>query len=256
MHILVSNDDGIMAPGIIALADRLAQKHRVTVVAPEKEQSAKSHALTIHNPVQLIEMNGEGANPRRYALTGTPTDCVKFALSYLLKDDKPDLVVSGINNGFNLGSDALYSGTVGAGMEGLFFGVPGLAVSVEKFSEERGKEIIPFVCDFIEEVFEHQDYYGMLNMNFPLTGCCDWEHCDVVNQGLMPYDGIVRREELPDGRVQYHIGGSLVFKGEDRPTDVTSIKEGRITVVALGWQQQDQGGTEIVSTMVIAKKKA
>ena len=112
MHILVSNDDGIMAPGIIALADRLAQKHRVTVVAPEKEQSAKSHALTIHNPVQLIEMNGDGANPRRYALTGTPTDCVKFALSYLLKNDKPDLVVSGINNGFNLGSDAVLLGSM------------------------------------------------------------------------------------------------------------------------------------------------
>ena len=134
MHILMCNDDGILADGLRQLATYLSQYYRVTVVAPATEQSAKSHALTTEIPLKLDAYNGEDENPRLYALTGTPSDCMKFGLSYLLADDMPDLVISGINHGFNLGSDVLYSGTVSAAMESAFYGIPGLALSVERYS--------------------------------------------------------------------------------------------------------------------------
>ena len=98
MHILMCNDDGILADGLRHLASYLSQYYRITVVAPANEQSAKSHALTTEVPLKLDACNGEDENPRLYALTGTPSDCMKFGLSYLLTDDMPDLVISGINH--------------------------------------------------------------------------------------------------------------------------------------------------------------
>ena len=150
MHILMCNDDGILADGLRQLATYLSQYYRVTIVAPATEQSAKSHALTTEIPLKLDAYNGENENPRLYALTGTPSDCMKFGLSYLLADDMPDLVISGINHGFNLGSDVLYSGTVSAAMESAFYGIPGLALSVERYSVERGHEMHPFIHELIE----------------------------------------------------------------------------------------------------------
>ena len=101
MHILLTNDDGLWAPGIQGLARELAKHHRVTMVAPKVEQSAKSSSLTVQVPIRAKEMSEDGENPRMIFVEGTPVDCVKFSLSYLLEQDRPDLVVSGINHGFN-----------------------------------------------------------------------------------------------------------------------------------------------------------
>ena len=127
MNILISNDDGFQAPGIVALYEALKDLGRVEVVAPEHNNSAKSNALTLHSPLYV----SEASNGFRY-VNGTPADCVHIALTGLL-DYKPDLVVSGINNGANMGDDTIYSGTVGAAMEGYLFGIPAIAFSqVEK----------------------------------------------------------------------------------------------------------------------------
>jgi 5'-nucleotidase len=123
-RILVSNDDGIYAPGLAALVAVLEPLAEVTVVAPLAEQSASSHALTLHHPLRIREMG-----PRRFAVEGTPTDCVLLASNILL-DGEPDLVVSGINQGPNMGEDVLYSGTVAAAMEGAILGIPSVAVSL------------------------------------------------------------------------------------------------------------------------------
>ena len=130
--------------------------------------------------------------PRLYALTGTPSDCMKFGLSYLLADDMPDLVISGINHGFNLGSDVLYSGTVSAAIGKVrFYGIPGLALSVERYSIERGHEMHPFIHELIEKIYVNGNFEGLLNVNFPLRGICDWDHFKLVSQGLQTYSNII-----------------------------------------------------------------
>ena len=124
MHVLVSNDDGVDAPGIRVLAEALASLGRVTVVAPDRDRSGASNSLTLDQPIRVKRLdNGY------YMVAGTPTDCVHLALAGLLEDE-PDIVVSGINNSANLGDDVIYSGTVAAAMEGRFLGLPAIAVSL------------------------------------------------------------------------------------------------------------------------------
>lgn len=250
MHILVSNDDSLWAPGINDLIEALAKEYRVTVVAPHKEQSAKSHALTIEHPITLKTHTEVGSNPMKYSVTGTPTDCMKFALSYQLADDMPDLVISGINHGFNLGSDALYSGTVGAAMEALFYNIPSLAVSIEKYSKERVAELLPFFMEFIDQVYVKGKYKGMLNMNFPKDGEISWHNLKVVHQGLQMYHDIIDERKTRKDKTYYWIGGTLGFPKEDRETDVGLIQEGYITVVPLTWVQEDREGMKAVKDIL------
>ncbi len=250
MHILICNDDGVDSPGIMDLAHELAKHWRVTVVAPSEEQSAKSHAITIQNPLRLKLHDLTEENPKIYSLSGTPVDCAKFALSYLLVDDMPDLIISGVNNGFNLGSDALYSGTVSAAMEGLFYNVPSLALSVEKYSAQRGAEILPFVVEFVQKIFVEGKQQGLLNVNFPLTGICDWDHVKVVDQGYQKYVNIIDARQDKRGNDYFWVGGDLLFEKESTETDVWAIKQGFVTVVALTWRQQDHQGTETVKSLL------
>lgn len=242
MHILMINDDGVMAPGLRELANYLAKSYKVTVVAPEVEQSAKSHAITTGTPIYLHSLIEAPANPSIYAITGTPVDCAKFALSYLLEKDRPDLLISGINNGFNLGSDSIYSGTVGGAMEGLFYNVPALAVSVEKYSSERGKELFPFIKEFIQKFFQDHEYQGLLNMNFPLQGEVSWNTLRLAKQGYQKYINIFDRCETKRGKEYFWLGGDLVHDHESPDTDVRLIKEGYTTLVPLQWSQESSHG--------------
>lgn len=124
MHVLISNDDGVEAPGILVLAEQLSVLGRVTVVAPDRDRSGASNSLTLDQPIRVVQLA-----PDRYRVAGTPTDCVHLALAGML-DSEPSIVVSGINNSANLGDDVLYSGTVAAAMEGRFLGLPAIAVSL------------------------------------------------------------------------------------------------------------------------------
>ncbi len=125
MTILISNDDGYDAPGLKALEEELSRLGRVVVVAPDREQSGAAHSLTLNHPLRVRSM---GEN--RYRVEGTPTDCVNLAIFQLLKDGRPDLVVSGINRGYNLGDDVTYSGTVAAALEGVLLEIPSFAISL------------------------------------------------------------------------------------------------------------------------------
>ena len=215
MHILLTNDDGLWAPGIQGLAQELAKHHRVTMVAPKVEQSAKSSSLTVQVPIRAKEMSEDGDNPRMLFVEGTPVDCVKFSLSYLLEQDRPDLVVSGINHGFNLGSDAVYSGTVGAALEGLMYGIPSLALSLEKYSGPVG-----------------------------------WEQVKVFHQGFQEYTNVIDVRKDAKGREYYWIVGDQGFQKEDKPTDVGHIKEGYISVVPLTWKQEDTEQIPVVESIL------
>ncbi|MBC8531197.1 5'/3'-nucleotidase SurE [Gehongia tenuis] len=167
MRILVTNDDGIRAPGIRALVEQLAPKHDITVVAPAEEQSAKSHSITIHTPLMVrkqVFMSGVTG----YAVTGTPSDCVRLGVLQLM--EKPDMVLSGINAGSNIGLDVLYSGTVSAALEGALLGYPSAAVSSftkdwGAFDFERAAKESEILVKLIEE--KKVDASIVLNLNVP-----------------------------------------------------------------------------------------
>ena len=128
MNILITNDDGIRADGIIELAKELAKTHNIYVVAPDTQRSATGHAITIHNPI-MVNKEYIDDNISAYSISGTPADCVKVGVEALFKEVNIDMVLSGINNGPNLGTDVIYSGTVSAAMEGAILGIPSVAVS-------------------------------------------------------------------------------------------------------------------------------
>lgn len=255
MHILVSNDDGVHAKGLQDLCYGLPKEWRITVIAPDRERSGHSHSLTLRTPLCLRKLDSRQDNINFYSFSGTPTDCTKFALDFYLKNDMPDLIISGINKGYNLGSDVLYSGTIGAAMEGLFYGVPALALSARKYNDEQGKEIIPFVADIVQKIFIDGQYKGLVNVNFPPGSTCDWEHTQIVTQGLQRYMDIVSDADIigEEGEAYYEIKGTLLFEKEDVPTDVALVDEGFIPMTALCWKQvYEEGNVELAK--IIAKK--
>jgi len=198
--LLVSNDDGINAAGIRALCDALEPLGDVWVVAPETERSATSHAITLDRPLRLREIA-----PQRYSVDGTPVDCVYIGLYGLLKDKKPSLVVSGINHGANLGSDAFYSGTIGAAREGAIRGTPALAVSLAgghgsgfAFSAQLAADVARTMLELGEEAPR------LVSMNIPEGQVRGMRVTTLGRRSY--YDQVEARTDLR-GRAYYWIGG-------------------------------------------------
>lgn len=160
MHIFVTNDDGVAAPGIRTLARALSALAKITVIAPAEGVSSCSSALSLRKPMKLKKRQSYGENIEVYSLTGTTGDCCKLALEYWLKDDLPDLIVSGINDGFNTGSDCLYSGTVAGALEGIFAGIPSMAVSMESMADGTLlRETAAFCCGSGIRIFYEKAVY-------------------------------------------------------------------------------------------------
>ena len=231
-RILVSNDDGINAPGLKLLA-RIARSlcPDVWIVAPEQEQSGASHSLTISRPLRLRRLA-----PRLFAVDGTPTDCVLLAAKTLLRDKPPNLVLSGINAGANLGEDVSYSGTVAAAMEGVLLGVPAIAFS-QHFDSGRP---IPWATAsaFAGEVIRRltaQPWpaHTLINVNFPATTPEAVTGIAATHQGRRKIgDGVVERID-PRGRPYYWIG-PLRDEAPDRPgTDLQAITENKVSLTPI-----------------------
>lgn len=171
MHILLSNDDGIDAEGLITLARVLGEVHRITVVAPNKNQSGQSHAITVHHDLSINEIK-----PDWYSCSGTPTDCTHLALNHILKNDMPDRLVSGINHGANLGDDTLYSGTVGAALEARSHGVPAIAISLVGFTPMHFETAARVALQALEKPMPTP----LVNINVPdvpLNDLTGWQVC-------------------------------------------------------------------------------
>ncbi len=169
MRILLTNDDGIMAPGLLAMYQELSKMGEVTIVAPATAQSAVGHAISVSIPLfsQRIDVGGIGVTG--HSVDGRPADCVKMAILEILKDSRPDLVVSGINNGENVGINILYSGTVAAAIEGAFFGVPSVAVSLAFAERMEFGRAARVARGLIEQFLTngHGDKPVLLNLNIP-----------------------------------------------------------------------------------------
>lgn len=241
MHIFVTNDDGFSASGIIALAKELSRVARVTVIAPTQGVSSCSSALSLRKPIRLKKEESYDEHIQVYSLTGTTGDCCKLALEYWLKDDMPDVIVSGINNGFNTGSDCLYSGTVAGAMEGVFVGIPSLAVSMESTDQENLlQKAAAFSADAVKKYFIENRYRGILNINIPLIKKeqISWENTKVARLGLQLYSNVIAEKRNEMEEMEFIMSGKPL-KGEEPGTDVYWSRRGCVTVTPLQWNQTD-----------------
>lgn len=227
MLILVTNDDGVHSPGIVVLAEALTHLGRVVVVAPDRERSAVGHSLTLHHPLRAEELR-----PGVFAVDGTPTDCVNLGIHGLL-DSRPDLVVSGINRGGNLGDDITYSGTVAAALEATLMGVPALAFSLDgaSFRAEDFRPSAAFAAGLAAKVLARglpPDTF--LNVNFPPSPP---RGVRLTRQGKRRYGDVVVEKVDPRGKKYYWIGvGELGFE-EAEGTDFAAVHDGYVSVTPL-----------------------
>jgi 5'-nucleotidase len=228
MRILVSNDDGIRAAGIRALEEALRPLGDVWVVAPDREQSAASHSLSLYRPLRV-----ETLDERHYAVDGTPTDAVNLAINGIMKV-KPDLVVSGINHGGNLGDDITYSGTVSAAMEGTLLGVPAIAMSLVSRDAADFSTAAAFAARLVAAVRAHglpRD--TLLNVNVPALPADELRGYRFTRQGKRRYGDAIVEHLDPRGRKYYWIGGDDLGFVPAEGTDCTAVADRYISVTPL-----------------------
>lgn len=228
MRILISNDDGIGAKGLEALAAEMATIARVIVVAPDREQSASSHSLTLHRPLRVTRVAKD-----RYAVDGTPTDCVTLAVGTLLGKKKPDLIISGINHGPNLGEDVMYSGTVAAAFEGHVNHIPSIAVSQLDWRDVDLRKSARFVRRFVEslpQILKMPDL--LLNLNIPKPGKGGLKAFKITRLGHRVYNDVISEKLDPRGRKYYWIAGKPSWVTQVN-TDYAAVKSGNVSVTPL-----------------------
>jgi 5'-nucleotidase len=234
MRILLSNDDGVLAPGLTALANALKTIADVTVVAPESERSGFSSALTLDRPLRPLKLSNGF-----WSVNGTPADCVYLAVNGFF-DEEPDMVVSGINSGANLGDDVLYSGTVGAALEGRFLGKPSLAVSLCGASVKQYTEAAHFetaaalVCRLVQQWQALKlPTHNIINMNVPDLPAADIRGFRLTRLGKRARGFSVSTVEDPRGRKAYWIGLAGDPNKEEAGTDFNAIEHGYVSLTPL-----------------------
>jgi 5'-nucleotidase len=229
MRILCSNDDGYMALGLNVLATAASELGAVTIVAPDREQSATSHALTLHHPLRARRAS-DGA----WVVDGTPTDCVILAVGELL-DERPDIVLSGINHGPNMGEDVLYSGTVAAAMEATVLGIPAVALSFTGDKPEELEGWQPVITDLLRRIVARDDFPEdtLLSVNLPDVAPKDVQGVRVTKLGKRRYKDSLTRAFDPSGKEYFWIGGgSTNWRGPD-DSDFRAVADGYISVTPL-----------------------
>ncbi|HEX7873261.1 MAG TPA: 5'/3'-nucleotidase SurE [Sphingobium sp.] len=246
MRILLSNDDGYHAPGL-AVLEAIARKlsDDVWVVAPADEQSAASHSLTITRPLR-IRQHGE----KRYSVSGTPTDAVAMAIGHIMKDCKPDLVLSGVNRGANLAEDVTYSGTVAAAMEGAIYGVRSIALS-QVYAKENAGDAVPFDAAaawgerVIRSLLAVPARANMLvNVNFPAIAADAVKGVRVVRQGFHAVDRTRIVEGADPRGYKYYWFGLGMSDSVPAGTDLEGISQGYVTVTPLHYDLTHDGSLE------------
>lgn len=234
MLILISNDDGISAPGINALRQALEQLGEVVVVAPDRPRSAAGLSITIHKPLRVEEITFPDSKSKGFAVNGTPSDCVKLAIQALLPV-KPDLVVSGINLGSNLGTDVLYSGTVSAALEAVINDVPAMAVSLASWESRDFSQAAAFSGRLVTKVMEKGlPNETLLNVNIPVVAAGDKPPGVCVTRlGKRRYQNSFEKRLDPRGKVYYWMGGEILDLEAEPDTDIACVKNGDISVTPL-----------------------
>ncbi len=258
MNILISNDDGIGANGIRALSEELSKKHNVYIVAPDRERSAAGHSLTIHTPLRVEELDkGEYGSTRAWVTTGTPGDCVKIAVNAILEDsEKPDLVISGINHGPNLGADILYSGTVSCAMEGAMMGYPSIAVSLATMQAEY--EDFKFPAQFVNSLVDKlKDFKfptkSILNVNIPKLDAEDISGVAITELGRKIFTDDYEKRIDPRGKVYYWMAGELMSEPAGAQTDLAAIQNNKISITPVTYEITRKDTIEVLDSLLCAK---
>lgn len=234
LRILLTNDDGINAPGIRALWQELSQYAEVFVVAPDCERSAASQSITVHHPIRVDEYTVDNYPAiSAWQIGGTPTDCVKIALEALLISP-PDIIVSGINKGANLGTDVLYSGTVSAAIEGALHCIPSIAVSLDTSTECNFEPAARVTGRLIKKISPNLAGTPniLLNVNIPNTNT-DSQDFSITKLGERFYENTFDRREDPRGRSYYWIGGNLRHSSNSADTDIAAIEAGKVSITPI-----------------------
>ncbi|MBR8836667.1 MAG: 5'/3'-nucleotidase SurE [Stigonema ocellatum SAG 48.90 = DSM 106950] len=258
MKLLISNDDGIFALGIRTLANTLAEAgYDVTVVCPDRERSATGHGLTLHQPIraEIVESVFHPAI-KAWACDGTPSDCVKLALWALL-ESPPDLVLSGINQGANLGTEILYSGTVSAAMEGLIEGIPSVALSLTSFSHKDFQPAANFAKNLVAQFIQKPlPDLMLLNINIPAVKWEEIAGVAITRQGMRRYVDVFDKRVDPRGKTYYWLTGEILEDAEppaslnlpqNLPLDIHVIRKNYISITPLQYNLTYATGLEQLS---------
>lgn len=258
IQVLISNDDGISALGVRTLANTLAcAGYQVTVVCPDQERSATGHGLTLHHPLRAEPVEGIFLpHITAWSCSGTPADCVKFALHALLPQP-PDYILAGINHGSNLGTDVLYSGTVSAAMEGMIEGIPSVALSLASFTVKDFQPAANFAVSLLKQLnLTPLPHSTLLNVNIPPVAESEIKGVLLTRQGLRRYVERFEKRLDPRGRSYYWLVGEVIQELEqpehsqlspDIPTDVQAIKQNYITLTPLHYNLTDIASFECLS---------
>jgi 5'-nucleotidase len=239
MHILIANDDGYLAPGLLALVNALRPLGKITVIAPEQNHSGASNSLTLSRPLTVNRMAGGDRDNFLY-VNGTPTDCVHIALTGLL-DSKPDLVVSGINQGENMGEDVLYSGTVAAAIEGVMFGIPAIAFSqvakgwarLDAAAQIARDIVMQQINSPVDGVLTAGEKPTLLNVNIPNLPYESLKSWRVTRLGNRHHSQNVIMQNNPRGEPIYWIGPPGDARDATEGTDFHAINQGQVSITPL-----------------------
>ncbi|MBI5745365.1 MAG: 5'/3'-nucleotidase SurE [Elusimicrobia bacterium] len=232
MEILITNDDGIYAEGIYALATALKRAGNVTVVAPDTQRSAVGHAITITDPLRVTEAKRNGKF-FGYAASGTPADCVKLGIKAIMKK-RPDLVVSGINLGGNQAYNILYSGTVSGATEGALLGIPSMAVSLDTFKNPDFGPSAEFAVKMARLMARRKVPPGtLLNVNLPNLPARKIKGVRVTNQSLTSFNDWFDKRRDPHGNTYYWMTGDYTPKDPDKASDLNALLAGYVSVTPI-----------------------
>lgn len=250
MNVLITNDDGIMAEGIIELAKSMMSIANVYIVAPDSQRSATGHAITIHNPIMAKEVFID-KKIKAYAISGTPADCVKIGIEALFKNVDIDLVLSGINNGANLGTDVVYSGTVSAAIEGLIQNKPSIAISYNEFnvSKEIYKNASLNVVKIIQKLSEHMELFDdcVLNINIPNK---EIKGSKVTILGERKYENAIQERVSPHGQKYFWVGGKIKELQQEDNSDIIAVEEGFISITPINIDMTNKNKINILKKIL------
>lgn len=248
MRILLTNDDGILAEGLTALFEELKDDFEVSVVAPETEMSAVGHAITLSNPLRVNKFRRNGTF-LGYGISGTPADCIKIALQEIL-EHRPDIIISGINPGSNVGINILYSGTASAATEGAFLGIPSIAISLNT----KIKPDFAFAAKFSRRIIQFINENGLrkgtaLNVNIPALPEKKIKGISFTTQDLVLQRDKYERRKDPRGNVYYWLAKETPIEESVPNTDLRALKEGWITITPITFDLTDFKEAERLSSV-------
>ena len=238
MKILLTNDDGVQAPGLWALYDQFSKSHEVYVVAPDRERSAVGHGITLHSPLRVLKIAQNGCS-NAYAVTGTPADCIKLSVIEILKD-KPDLVISGINPGANVGVNINYSGTVAAAKEAALYGIKSMAVSIQAPVKDNFEPAAEFTFRLSHQVLKKGLPFGtFLNVNLPNRPFTEIQGVCISQQGIDFFAEYVKKGTDPRNQAYYWHGCDPEVEYDDPNIDSQAICNNYISITPIKCDMTD-----------------